>query len=136
MLEERIRRDLKEAMLARDGDKLNTLKMILGEIPRLNKKAGEKASDDEVETIIRKLVKSEKLVLAYSGAKASSSTYIRTLESYLPKMMEEREIKQWVLDNIDLGAYSNTVQATGKVMKALVGRADGDTVKRVLMSFQ
>lgn len=136
MLEERIRRDLKEAMLARDGDKLNTLKMVLGEIPRLNKKAGEKASDGEVETIIRKLVKSEKLVLAYSGAKASSSTYIRTLESYLPKTMEEKEIKQWVLDNIDLSAYSNTVQATGKVMKALVGRADGDTVKRVLMSFQ
>ena len=136
MLEERIRRDLKEAMLARDGDKLNTLKMVLGEIPRLNKKAGEKASDDEVETIIRKLVKSEKLVLAYSGAKASSSTYIRTLESYLPKMMEEREIKQWVLDNIDLGAYSNTVKATGRVMKELNGKADGDVVRRVLMSFQ
>lgn len=136
MLEERIRKDLTDSMLARDLDKVNALKMILGEIPRLNKKANEKASDEEIEGIIRKLVKSEKLVLGYSGVSASSSTYIRTLEKYLPKMMEEKEIKQWVLDNIDLSAYSNTVQATGKVMKSLAGKVDGNVVKRVLMSFQ
>lgn len=136
MLEERIRKDLKEAMLERNAERMSTLKMVLGEIPRLNKKANEKATDVEVEGIIRKLIKSERLVLEYSGVAATSSTYIRTLESYLPKMMEEKEIKQWILDNIDLSTYSNTTQAAGRVMKALNGKADGNIVRRVLMSFQ
>jgi len=135
MLEERIRKDLKAAMLARDRDTAETLKMILGEIPRLNKKAGEKATDEEIVRIITKLIKSEKLVLEYSAASAGSSTYIRTLEKYLPEMMDEREIKQWVLDNIDLSAYSNTVKAMGRVMKELNGKADGNVVRRVLIGF-
>lgn len=136
MLEERIRKDLMEATLARDREKSSTLKMILGEIPRLNKKAGVKATNTEIEIIIRKLIKSEKLVIEYSNGTGGSSTYIRTLEKYVPKMMDELEIKQWVLDNIDLSAYSNTVQAMGKVMKVLKGKADGNIVKRALMSFQ
>lgn len=135
MLEERIRSDLKEAMLARDRDRASTLKMILGEIPRLNKKANEKASDEEIQVIIRKLIKNEKQVLEYSGTPAASSTYIRTLEKYLPKMMEEKEIKQWVLDNVDLSAYNKCEQAMGKVMKDLAGLADGNTVRRVLIGF-
>lgn len=135
MLEERIRTDLKEAMLARDMDKCNTLKMVLGEIPRLNKKADKAVTDTEMINIIRKLVKSELLVLEYSGVDAGSSTYIRTLEKYLPKMMEEREIKQWVLDNVDLSAYNKCEQAMGKVMKALKGKADGNLVRRVLIGF-
>jgi uncharacterized protein YqeY len=136
MLEERIRKDLREATLGRDRDRADTLKMVLGEIPRLNKKAIETVSDEEIEAIIRKLIKSEKLVLEYSGATAGSSTYIRTLETYLPKAMTEKEIKQWILDNIDLSAYSNTVKAMGRVMKELTGKADGDIVRRALMSFQ
>lgn len=136
MLEERIRKDLRGATLGRDRDRADTLKMILGEIPRLNKKANEVVSDEEIEAIIRKLIKSEKLVLEYSNVAAASSTYIKTLETYLPKAMTEKEIKQWVLDNVDLGAYSNTVKATGRVMRELNGKADGDVVRRVLMSFQ
>lgn len=135
MIEERIRKDLTNAQLARDACRVEALRLILGEIPRLNKKLNEKATDEEIINIIRKLIKSEKLVLEYSGTNANSSTYIKTLEKYIPKMMSDQEIKQWILDNIDLSAYSNTVQAMGKIMKELKGKADGNIVKRVLIGF-
>ena len=136
MIEERIRKDLTGALKGRDSERLGTLKMILGEIPRLNKKANEKATDKEIEGIIKKLIKSEKLVLGYSGKDVSASTYISILEEYLPKNMTEEEIKQWVLDNIDFNAYNSATQAMGKVMKELAGKVDGNIVKKILTGFK
>ncbi|MDD3793069.1 MAG: GatB/YqeY domain-containing protein [Candidatus Bathyarchaeota archaeon] len=54
MLENKLRNDLREATLNRNDVKKNTIKIVLGEIPRLNKNAGEKATDDEVHNVIFK----------------------------------------------------------------------------------
>jgi uncharacterized protein YqeY len=133
MLELRLRADLQDAIRARDTESKNAIKMVLGEIPRLNKKAGEKATDSEITDIINKLIKSESLVLEYSGIDSSDSVYIKILKKYLPEMMTEEEISKWIDSSIDLTSVSNKMSAMKPIMAQLKGLADGSLVKKVLM---
>ena len=133
MLIEKIKADLKQAMIDKDEKKKSTLRMVLGEIPRLNKKAGEGATDQEVETIIKRLIKSETIVLEASGIDESESEYIKILDSYLPKMMDQEEILDWISKNVNLDDFNPKVKAMGFIMKSLNGKADGKTVKALLM---
>lgn len=132
-LEETIRQDLKWATLDKDQTKKDTLRMVIGEIPRLNKKAGEKPTDKEMESIIRKLVKSETQVLELSNRPVSWSLYIKILSGYLPKMMSEQEAREWIAENIVLEDYNPRMKAMGVIMKELRGKVDGNIIKKMLM---
>jgi uncharacterized protein YqeY len=132
MLLEKIKSDLKQAMLAKNEPVMSTLRMIIGEVPRLNKKAGEEATDLEIETIIRKLIKSELLVLEHSGVDPDESIYIKTLNSYIPKLMSKAQIQTWIMDNLDMSEFNPKMKAMGSIMKNLKGKADGNLVKQVL----
>jgi len=132
MLLEKIKSDLKKAMLAKDEPVMSTLRMVIGEVPRLNKKAGEEVTDLEVETIIRKLIKSELLVLEHSGVDPDESIYINVLNSYIPKLMSKAQIQTWIMDNIDISQFNPKMKAMGSIMKELKGKADGNLVKEVL----
>lgn len=134
MLLEKIKADLKNAMLKKNEDIKNALRMVLGEVPRLNKKANESVSDKEIQGIISKLVKSEKMVLAASGIDEDTSAYISILETYLPKMMSEEEITQWIVQNLDMTRYNPKILAMKVIMKELKGKADGNLVKNILTS--
>ena len=133
-LENCLRNDLRKAQFAKDEKTKETLRVVLGELPRLNKKAGEGATDEEIIKIITKLVKSETLVLEYSGVDvADSIKYIDILSAYLPKMMTPSEITQWIDDNIDVTAWPKPMAAMGPIMAQLKGKADGNTVKKILL---
>ena len=128
-LQEKIQADLKEAMLARDGARTSTLRIILGEFARQAKK---ELSDQEVQGVIRKLVKSETEMLNLTGA--DSSGYLQVLEGFLPKQATETEIRAWIDNNIDLGDFANKMQAMKPIMTNFGGSADGNLVKKVLES--
>ena len=127
-----IKADLKQAMMSKDEARKSTLRMVIGEVPRLNKKAGEKPTDEEVLDIIRKLIKSETMVLNASGQDESKSDYINILKDYLPSMMTEHEIAEWIERNININDYSPKIKAMGEIMKALRGKADGNVVRKLL----
>lgn len=145
-LQEKIRADLKSAMLGKDNTARDTLRQILSEFPGLTVpivlesgkkttrvKKPDEITDDDILTIIRKLVKSEKTVLAYKDAE--SSPYLDLLETYLPSMATEDEIKTWIAANIDFSALKNAMQAMGPVMKHFGKLADGNQVKKILQSY-
>ena len=128
-LQEKIKADLKEAMLARDAARTSTLRIILGEFAR---QANKELSDQEVQGVIRKLVKSENEMLNLTGA--DSSDYLQVLEGFLPKQATETEIREWIDNNIDLGDFANKMQAMKPIMTNFGGAADGNLVKKVLES--
>lgn len=132
MKEKDLKAELKSAMKAKDAEKCNAIRMVLGEIPRLNKKKGERVTEGEINKIIAKLVKSEKDTLSKAGIDESKSEYLTVLTSYLPKMMTKEEITAWILDNLDMNDYNVPIQAMKDVMKSLKGKADGNLVKEVL----
>jgi len=131
MLYDELKQDLKESMKIKDMERVNALRVIMGEFPRLNKLAGELPTDDEVLKILKSLKKNEEIVLEKSNK--TDSIYLNVIESYLPKMMSKEEIKAFILTSgINTKSGQNTGQLTGQVMKDLKGKAEGSLVKEVL----
>jgi uncharacterized protein YqeY len=127
-LQEQIKKDLMSAMKARDEETKSTLRIIMGEFGRAARKD---LSDDEVIKILKKLVKSEQETLEKQGGE-TSSPFIRTIETYLPQMATDDEVRAWIDENIDFTQFKNKMQAMGPIMKHFGARADGNAVKSLL----
>ena len=127
-LQKQIKSNLTAAIKAKDEEKKDTLRVILGEFGRLDKK---ELSDDEVVKILKKLMKSEKEVLEKKGDE-TDSRFIKIIENYLPKMATEADITKWIEQNIDFSEFKNKMQAMGLIMKHFGVTADGNAVKKIL----
>ncbi len=133
-LHEQIRSDLKESMKARGKHKVDALRVIIGEFPRLNLKAGETPNDEQVLAILRRLQKSEKTMI--EAANLKKTMFLEVVESYLPQLMSLEKITDFINSNIDIRSFKNIMQAMGPIMKDLKGKADGNDVKAVLMKMK
>jgi uncharacterized protein YqeY len=142
-LHDKIRLDLKNSMLRKQNDIRDTLRVIMGEFPKLTVpmtlesgkktfrvKKPEEITDDDLLGIIRGLAKSEKSVLELQ--KKEDSPYLVVLGSYLPKMADSEEIMAWISENIDFAEYKSPMQAMGTIMKHFGKLADGNMVKGLL----
>ncbi|MCP4689417.1 MAG: GatB/YqeY domain-containing protein [Desulfobacterales bacterium] len=127
-LQVQIKKDLTAAMKARDEEKKNALRVVMGEFGRQDKK---ELSDDDVIKVLKKLVKSEKEVLEKKG-EAGGSAYIDIIENYLPKMATDEEIREWIVGNVDFSQFKNKMQAMGLVMKHFGSTADGARVREIM----
>ncbi|MFZ0727705.1 MAG: GatB/YqeY domain-containing protein [Desulfobacterales bacterium] len=140
---DKIRQDLKTAMLNKHPGVRDALRQIMSEFPSLTVpiqlesgkkttrlKKPDEITDEDILGIIRKLVKSEKIML--EAKKETSSDYLGTLERYLPRAATRAEIAAWVRENIDLAQYKSPLQAVGPVMKHFGNLADGTLVKEIL----
>jgi hypothetical protein len=127
-LQEQIKKDLMQAMKAKDDEKKNTLRIVMGEFARAETKA---LSDDDVVKVLKKLTKSERETMERSG-RTGDSPYIEILESYLPKMASDDELRQWIADNVDFSKYKNKMQAMKDIMGHFGSAADGNSVKDIL----
>jgi uncharacterized protein YqeY len=127
-LQKQIKSDLTAAIKAKDEERKDTLRVILGEFGRLDKK---ELSDDEVVKILKKLIKSEKETLEKKGAEGDSA-FIKIIENYLPKMATQEEIAGWIEQHVDFSEFKNKMQAMGLIMKHFGATADGNAVKKLL----
>ena len=125
----RIKKDLATALKAKDEDRKQALRIILGELGRLDNK---KPGDGEIVKVIKNLAKAEKETLRHQG-QGEPSDYLQIIEEYLPSMASEAEIRSWIQENIDFSNYKNKMQAMRDIMQHFGSNADGNIVKRVLM---
>lgn len=146
-LHDKLRADLKKAMLGRDQEVRNTLRLIMAEFPKLTVpltlesgkkstrlKKPEEITDDDVIGIIKGLSKSEQTVMEATGQ--TTSKYLDILQSYLPQMIDREEITSWIKDNIDFSKFKNRMQAMGPVMKHFGKLADGKLVNQILKEWE
>ncbi len=142
-LYDKIRKDMKQAMINKDTSVRDAMRLIMGSFPDLTVpitlesgkkttrvKQPDEITDDDILGIIRKFVKAEQTVLEHK--KEASSDYLELLNAYLPQMAGEDEIREWIEKNIDLSAYKSPLQATGTVMKHFGKQANGKLVQAVL----
>lgn len=142
-LYEKIRQDMKTSMLKKDTAVRDTMRLIMGAFPEITvpitlesgkkstrAKTPEEITDEDIQNIIRKFVKSEKTVLELK--KETSSDYLKLLESYLPQMATTEEIEVWIKSNVDFSGIKSPMQAMGTVMKHFGKLADGNQVKAIL----
>jgi hypothetical protein len=144
---EKIKQDLKTAMLSKNQKARNTMRQIMAEFPKLTvpltlesgkkstrlKKPAEITNDDII-GIINGLVKSEQTVLEIK--KEATSEYLEILQLYLPKMVSREEIEAWIREKIDFSQYKNKMQAMGTIMKHFGKTADGKLVNQILQERQ
>ena len=142
-LYDKIRQDMKTAMMNKDTAVRDTMRLIIGAYPNLTVaitlesgkkstrvKTPEEITNDDILDIIRKFVKSEKTVLDLK--KETTSDYLELLNAYLPGMATPDEIKQWIADNVDMSKFKSPMQAMGTVMKHYGKLADGRVVQEIL----
>jgi uncharacterized protein len=127
-LQKKIKSDLVVAMKARDDVKKETIRVIMGEFGRMDRK---ELTDDQVIGILKKLIKSERELLQNQGI-SEDSGFISVIETYLPKQATEDEITAWIHENVDFSSFKNKMQAMGMIMKHFGPRADGNAVKKIL----
>jgi len=102
-LHDKIRQDMKTAMINKDTTVRDTMRLIMGAFPGLTVsitlesgkkttrvKTPEEITDDDILNIIRKFSKSEKTVLELK--KEATSDYLELLTRYLPRMATSLEM--------------------------------------------
>jgi uncharacterized protein len=129
-LQAQIKKDLMQAMKAKDEKKKNTLRIVMGEFARSETK---ELPDDAVIKLLKKLIKSERETIEQSG-QPGDARYIDILASYLPQMATDDDIRQWITKNIDFSTYRNKMQAMKDIMGHFGATADGSRVKNILQS--
>ena len=136
-LPERIDADLKDAMRAKDAQKLGVLRMLKSALKNVAIEKGGAAvtlDDSEATQVVRKQVKQrqDSIESFEKGGRpelaSKEKDELAILNSYLPQAMTAEELAQTVRDTVaEVGATSRTQM--GAVMKALqakvAGRADG-----------
>ncbi|NNK93622.1 MAG: GatB/YqeY domain-containing protein [Desulfobacterales bacterium] len=126
-LQKSISAELQTSIKNRDGARTAAIRVLIGEFQRQPQK---KLEDSQVASIIKKLVKSERELLAVTGQTASE--FIEILEGYLPAQASEEEIRAWITAHVDFSTFANKMQAMRPIMNHFDSRVDGNQVKKIL----
>jgi uncharacterized protein YqeY len=138
-----IDQDIKQAMLAKQADRLRGLRAIKSALllARTEKGATEDITPETEVKVLQKLAKQRRESADIYKTQNRDDLYqieaeeLEVIESYLPKQMGHAEIENYLRDLISrVGATS--VKDMGKVMgaanKELAGKADGKTISEVV----
>ena len=133
---------MKSAMLAKDAERLGTLRLLKSSLgyAQIEKKS-DAISDSDFIAIVQKEVKKRRDSVEQfekagrSELAAKEKGEIAVLEEFLPQAMSESELEQLVRGTIqELGATSK--KEMGAVIKAVqskaAGRADGKTISSLV----
>ena len=146
MIQEKIKIEIKEAMKAREQVRLDTLRGVLSaftnELVAKRRKPDEILADEDVLTVIKRLVKQRKdsIEQFQAGGRADladeEKAQLAILEKYVPAGATREEVEKVAKAKIiEFGAdRSKAGQLVGAVMKELKGRADGGLVKEIVDS--
>jgi uncharacterized protein YqeY len=138
-----IDQDIKQAMLAKQPDRLRGLRAIKSALllARTEKGATEEITEEGEIKVLQKLIKQRKESADIYKSQNREDLYgiemeeMRVIEPYLPQQMSHEEIEAYLKELIGrVGATS--VKDMGKVMgaanKELAGKADGRTISEVV----
>lgn len=139
---ERLNQELKAAMLARDAERLGTLRLLKSAIGYLQiEKKNDNLSESDIVGVVQKEIKKRRdSVEQFRNASRpeladKESREITVLETFLPKALSSEQLDALVRQTIqDLGA--TTKKQMGAVIKAVqaktAGAAEGRTISELV----
>lgn len=140
-LTDKINADIKEAMKAREKEKLSALRDIKSKL-LLEATSGSGDIDQATENkIILKLHKqrmdSHKVYVEQGREDLAKDEMFQAkiIETYLPKMMSEEEIKEAVsatIENLNASGPQDMGKVMGVLTKELAGKADGKVISTLV----
>ncbi|UZH56092.1 GatB/YqeY domain-containing protein [Salinimicrobium tongyeongense] len=142
-LQDKVMAEMKEAMRAKDSNKLEALRAVKSAIllARTNASGKDGLSEDEELKLLQRLVKQRKESAAIYKEQGRDDLaqpeldQAAVIEGFLPEQMSEEEIEAEV-DKIIAQTGASGMQDMGKVMgmasKELAGKADGKTISAIV----
>ena len=147
MLHEQIKNKIKEAMLAKDENALNTYRGMVSaftnELVAKNRKPTEMLSDEEAISVITRLSKQRKDSIEQfkkgnrDDLVQKEQAELAILENYLPKLMAKEEVEKIARakkEELGISDASKKGMLMAALMKDLKGKADGGVVKEAVDS--
>lgn len=143
MLKDKLNEDMKSFMIAKDADKLSTIRLLKSAIQyfEIQKGVGYVASDEDVIGVIGREVKKrrESIELYEKGGRQEladkEKQEIELLQTYLPEQLGEENIRQIVKSAIE-STGATSMQDMGKIMGVIMpqvkGKADGNLVNKIV----
>jgi uncharacterized protein YqeY len=140
-LVERLEAEVKQAMLARDAQRRDALRLIVASLKSAEKELQRPLSDDEeLQVLQRERKKRLEAAEAFRGGgrdeqAAQEEAELAILKEFMPEPLSEEELERIVDDAIaENGATS--LRDMGRVMKDVIpqvaGRADGSAVSQLV----
>ena len=129
-LKSRITEDMKAAMKAREAQRLSGIRLLLAAIKQREVDERKDLSDDEVVSVIEKMIKQRRdsigqFLAAGRQDLADKETFeLNLLSAYLPKQLSDEEVAKEVSEAIARTGASGAADM-GKVMGALKGKLAG-----------
>lgn len=120
--------DLKQAIKEKNNFKRDGIRLILGEIARLDTK---EPTEQQIVKIIKKLITSETEVHRIAPT-SDGVKYIDYLKGCLPELLTRQEIIDYIIANVDFTQLKNKMQAVGIVTKSLGSKVDGKMVSEIV----
>ncbi len=117
----------------------NVLKLIKADIQKEKNKG---VPDNIVLKIIKSYISGSEQMLVYLDPYQDQEKYrdneymIKVLSEYVPKMVKDSDIKEYILEHIDISQYESPLQAMRDIMKHFGSSANGNTVKDILLSMK
>lgn len=146
-MQEKIKSQLKEAMMAKDVVRLDTIRGVLSaftnDLVAKGRKPTDALTDEEAIAVITKLAKQRKDSITQYKAigrdelVAEEESQLKILETYLPKLMDAAEVQAIAkVKQTELGITDPTKKGMlmAAIMKDLKGKADGMVVKEAVDS--
>ena len=137
----RLESELKEAMVARDAERRNTLRLILASLRLAEKELQRPLHDDEeLQVLQRERKRRTEAAEAFraGGREEQADTEERelaVLEEFMPEPLSEDELEEIIDDVIaEVGATSmrDIGRVMADVMPQVAGRADGSAVSQLV----
>lgn len=141
--EERLQRDLVDAMKRRDRPTVDTIRLVKAalENKRAEKGRQHKLPEEDLVATLRRLVKQRKEAAEQYRMVGAGDRAERELEEagfiekYLPQQMSDAEITEKALKVIEAagaGSPSDIGKVMGKLMPEISGKADGARVREIV----
>ena len=140
-LAQRLEQDLKTALRAGDAVRVSTIRLARAAIHNEEIERGRQLSDDEVRVVLSKESKRrrEAIEMFERGRRddlvAKESLELAIITEYLPAAMSPEELRKIVVEGIAevrATARKDTGKVMAFVMPRVAGRADGQTVNRIV----
>ncbi|MBS4769976.1 GatB/YqeY domain-containing protein [Carnobacteriaceae bacterium zg-ZUI240] len=140
-LMERLNADMKDAMRAKEKERLSVIRMLKASVQKEEIEVGRSLNADEELTILSRELKQRKdSVREFEAASredlAEKTAFeIGVVEQYLPKQLTHDEVKaivQEVIEQTGATGASDFGKVMGQVMPKVKGQADGNVVNALV----
>ena len=142
-LKQQIDADIKQAMLARDQDKLRALRAVKSLIlleETKEGKTGELSADEDMKVLTKAVKQRKDSADIYRQQNrpdllAVEEAEIAVIEQYLPKQLSEDDLRtklQAIMTRVGASAPSDLGKVMGVASKELAGQADGKAISAMV----